>query len=250
MPVCFSMSTPPLPTNTPAAFDEYAAQYDAALAQGLAVSGESKEYFARGRVAWLARRLRELRPQLFDGDKAKSILDFGCGTGSATPFLLALLPAASVLGVDVSAASLDAAGREYSALCARFVTATEYSARADCELAFCNGVFHHIPLNERAGAARTVFDSLQPGGLFSFWENNPWNPGTRLVMKRCEFDRDAITLSPPVARRLLQDAGFEIVDTNFLFIFPRSLRALRPLEARAAGWPVGAQYQVLCRKPD
>ena len=33
------------------AFDEYADGYDAALTQGLSVSGEDKHYFARGRIA-------------------------------------------------------------------------------------------------------------------------------------------------------------------------------------------------------
>ena len=32
-------------------FDKYADDYDAALAEGLSVSGEDKDYFARGRVA-------------------------------------------------------------------------------------------------------------------------------------------------------------------------------------------------------
>ena len=41
-----------------AAFDQYAAEYDAALAQGLSVSGEDKEHFARERVSWLAARPR------------------------------------------------------------------------------------------------------------------------------------------------------------------------------------------------
>ena len=36
-------------------FDDYAGSYDAALNQGLALSGESKEYFAHERVRWLAR---------------------------------------------------------------------------------------------------------------------------------------------------------------------------------------------------
>lgn len=233
------------PDKNPAAFDEYAAQYDAALAQGLAVSGESKEYFAQHRAQWTGKLLREIAPEL----TASTILDFGYGTGSATPFLLEYLPVENVLGLDVSQASLDVARREYSALPARFVAAPEYSARADCELAFCNGVFHHIPIAERADAVKTVFDSLRPGGFFAFWENNPWNPGTRLVMKRCAFDRDAITLSPPQSRRLLRGAGFEIIETNFLFIFPNALRGLRPLEAKAARWPIGAQYLVLCRKP-
>ena len=41
-------------------FDAYAADYDAALAQGLAVSGEEKLYFAHGRLAWLAACLQQL----------------------------------------------------------------------------------------------------------------------------------------------------------------------------------------------
>src|SRR5262249_33285054 len=41
----------------PASFDGYAQNYDAALNQGLAVSGEDKGFFARGRIAWLARCL-------------------------------------------------------------------------------------------------------------------------------------------------------------------------------------------------
>ena len=235
-------------TEDVATFDEYATEYDAALAQGLAVSGESKEFFARGRIVWFARRLPEIAPNFARENAGATVFDFGCGTGSATPFLLELLPIENVLGVDVSMQSLVVARHDYAQLKARFMALSEYSPRGENALAFCNGVFHHIPPDERADAARTLFDALRPGGIFAFWENNPWNPGTRLVMKRCAFDRDAITLSPPQARTLLQNAGFEIVDTNFLFIFPRILSGLRPLEARAARWPLGAQYQVICRK--
>jgi hypothetical protein len=111
-------------------------------------------------------------------------------------------------------------------------------------------VFHHIPIDERAKAARYVFDKLKPGGLWAFWENNPWNPGTKVVMKRCPFDKDAQTLTARQARVLLQSAGFEIVRTDYLFIFPNILKSLRWIESRVARWPLGAQYQVLCRKPE
>ena len=77
---------------------------------------------------------------------------------------------------------------------------------------------------------------------------NPWNPGTRLVMRRIPFDRDAKLLSPPHARELLTRAGFNVLRTDFLFLFPRVLSALRPPEGRLARFPVGAQYMVLCRK--
>jgi hypothetical protein len=67
-------------------------------------------------------------------------------------------------------------------------------------------------------------------------------------MSRCAFDRDAILLSPPAAKALLRDGGFEILRTDFRFIFPRALRAFRKIEDLVYRVPLGTQYQVLCRK--
>jgi hypothetical protein len=105
-----------------------------------------------------------------------------------------------------------------------------------------------IESDQHAEALSYLHRSLSDGGYFGFWENNPWNPGTRLVMRRILFDRDARLLSPSAARTLLEHAGFEILGTDFLFIFPRVLAALRSLEARLTRIPAGAQYMVLCRK--
>jgi hypothetical protein len=112
---------------------------------------------------------------------------------------------------------------------------SEYQASGQTDLAYCNGVFHHIPL-------------ARAGGLFSFWENNPWSLTTRYVMSRCTFDRDAIMLSPPETRSLLRRGGFEVLRTDFRFIFPRKLRALRKIEDFVYRVPLGTQYQILCRK--
>lgn len=224
-------------------FDRYAADYDAALAQGISVSGEDKDFFARGRVAWLARCLRKISVQ------PKSVLDFGCGTGQSAPHLLNILGAEKVLGVDVSEGLLGVAQREHGSPRAKFLVLKNHQPAADFDLAFCNGVFHHIPLAERAAAINHVFRSLKPGGIFALWENNPWNPGTQYVMSRIPFDRDAIKLSPPVTRRLLRDGGFEILRTDSAFYFPRALGFLRGLEPLLAKIPLGAQYQVLARKP-
>ncbi len=223
-------------------FDEYAEDYDAALAEGLSVSGEDKDFFAHGRLAWTARCLGKQQ------GKIDSVLDYGCGTGSATPYLFDLLGAKSVLGLDISAKSLDVARREHASARARFLLFAEYQPAERVGMAFCNGVFHHIPVRERAAAVEYIYRSLRPGGLFAFWENNPWNPGTRYVMSRCPFDHDAVTLAPPEARRLLREGGFEIMRTDFMFIFPRILGWLRFLEPPLARLPLGAQYQVLCRK--
>jgi SAM-dependent methyltransferase len=225
-----------------AGFDSYAHDYDAALNRGLAVSGEGKEYFAQGRVEWLSRCLGHL------GFTARSVVDYGCGTGTAEPFLIRGLRAESVLGLDLSAKSLDVARETHSGLPVRYATTSEHVPDASIDLAYCNGVFHHVPPAERLAIAGYIADCLRPGGLFALWDNNPWNPGARLVMKRIPFDRDAVMLSAREARELVRGAGLEVVRTDHCFVFPRALRALRGIERHVAGLPLGAQFQVLARK--
>ncbi len=223
-------------------FDEYAEAYEQALSNAIAVSGEDREYFAEGRVAWLARCLREAK------ETPRTLLDFGCGDGATTPLLLAALKAESAVGIDVSAKSLEIARKRFATAQIKYELIGEFQASGEMDLAYCNGVFHHIPTAQRTEALRFVSGALRAGGLFSFWENNPWSLATRYVMSRCAFDRNAITLTPPGACSLLRAGGFEILRKDFRFIFPRALRALRKIEDFVYRVPLGAQYQILCRK--
>lgn len=240
--------TPPDNSSNPAGFDEYAATYEAALAQGLSASGEDSAYFARERIAWLARRLHQLTERGLWAGTPTVLLDFGCGTGSAAPFLRGTLHPATLVGVDVSARSLAVARQRHGGPGVHFCLPSEYPPTAQVDLAYCNGVFHHIPPNERAAALEFVHGCLRPGGVFALWENNPWNLGTRFVMSRIPFDRDAVTLAPPAARRLVQASGFELLGTDFLFVFPRALHRLRVWEPGLSRLPLGAQYLTLCRR--
>jgi SAM-dependent methyltransferase len=226
-----------------AAFDQYAACYDAALSKGISVSGESKDFFARGRVRWLKDKLNEM------GFRPRAVLDYGCGTGSATPHILSLLEPEILVGVDVSQDSIKIAEAEHRDERVSFFHTDAYTPGEKLELAYCNGVFHHIPVNKRAAATDYIYRSLMRGGLFAFWENNAWNPATRYVMSRCPFDDDAIPVAPTEARRMLRASGFEVLRTDFMFIFPRALRCLRGIEPHVARLPLGTQYQILCRKP-
>ncbi len=224
-------------------FSAWAEQYDDALHRGLSLSGERKEYFARGRIRWLKSQLdaRHFYP--------KSILDFGCGTGTSTPLLQEMFEAQEVVGVDVSDRSLEVARERNPGRGVVYENSLDREPAPRFDLAFCNGVFHHIPPAQRSQALSYIWQSLVPGGWLAFWENNPWNPGTRWVMSRIPFDRDAITLSPPEARHLLTECGFHHAQLRFLFIFPHLLRAFRFLEPYLARFPLGAQYQVLCQRP-
>jgi SAM-dependent methyltransferase len=227
----------------PSSFDTYADDYDAALARGISVSGEDKMYFARGRVDWTKKVLDKL------GEKPATIMDFGCGTGASIPLFLNWPGVTQVIGADVSAKSLDVAIATLASPRTQFHLMKDYQPQANVDLVFCNGVFHHIPPGERRDAMHYIHGCLKPGGLFALWENNPWNPGTRIVMSRIPFDRDAITLSPLEARRRVREAGFKLMRTDFRFYFPRMLKWFRPLEMLGVKFPVGSQYLVLGRKP-
>jgi len=225
-----------------AEFDNYAGNYDSALNRGLSLSGESKQYFAHERVRWLAARLSDL------GVKHQHVLDYGCGTGGTSSELLEQLGARMVVGVDASRESLNVARRAHSDPRLQFKNMSDIEPSGQFEVAYCNGVFHHVEPEQRLDALGYLYRSLSEGGYFGLWENNPWNPGTRLVMRRIPFDRDAKLLSPAHARRLLTRAGFDVLRTDFLFLFPRALSAFRPLEAWLTRVPAGAQYMILSRK--
>jgi SAM-dependent methyltransferase len=224
-----------------AQFDAYADDYEASLERGISLSGEDSSFFARGRVEWLGERLAQLAAP------SRTLLDYGCGTGSTAPLLLGLPGVQHVIGTDISTELLDVARRDHGSDRVRFV-ALDSPPVGQIDVAYCNGVLHHIVPAERAAALTYVRDALRPGGLFALWENNPWNPGTRAVMRRIPFDRDAQTLSAPEARWTLRAAGFELLRTDFVFIFPHALRALRGVERHFVRLPLGAQYLVLARR--
>jgi len=148
-------------------FDEYAAAYEEALSNAIAPSGEGREYFAEGRVAWLKRCLEQR------SETPKALLDFGCGDGATTPLLLKVLNAERAVGIDVSTKSLEIAQKQHAAERIRYESIDTFDGSGQIDLAYCNGVFHHILPAHRAQALLLVNRALRMGGLFAFWENNP-----------------------------------------------------------------------------
>jgi SAM-dependent methyltransferase len=225
-----------------AEFDRFANSYDQELAKSLAITGEDRGFYAQQRIDWTAECCARL------GFQPRRILDYGCGDGWNAPMLAAKFNAEHVMGVDISRASIAVARQANYGAGISFLCTQDWSPDGDIDLAFTNGVFHHIPPPEREHSLLAIRRALRPGGLFAFWENNPWNPGTQYVMSQCAFDRDAIKISPRAARRMLCRAGFKLLRTDSLFYFPRQLSFLRPAETWLRRLPFGGQYFVLCKK--
>jgi len=225
-----------------AEFDKSARNYEALFRPWLKIAGASREYFARSRVNWLSLLLRE---QEF---VPRRVMDFGCGTGMSLSLLADVFNAEEVTGLDTSEESLAVAREAVGSRPVRLATPASYLPQQDLDLVFCNGVFHHIPVEEQARAMNYVYRCLRPGGMFAMWENNPWNPVHAFAMKCSEIDENAVPLPPPGSRRLVQAQRFRLIRTDYLFFFPGYLGWLQPLEKWLTKMPLGAQYQVLARK--
>ena len=214
-------------------------EYDAMLGRGLRLTGEDKTYFVQGRLALLSDALP-------DDFRPVSILDFGCGTGQTSAALATAFPGSRVTGVDTAGRAIEYASTNHSGPSVSFCEVADLGENDAFDLCYVNGVFHHIPPRLRGEALGLVGGALRPGGMLALFENNPWNPGTRLVMRRIPFDRDADPISPRGARRLLEANGFHVNGAaRHLFFFPAALRTLRRMEPFLTSIPFGGQYLFL-----
>ena len=146
-------------------FDKVAGNYEAELNRGLKLTGESQAFYAESRMRWVARRLAQR------------------GFSPVPPWILVVARAAPchffsitwalnrVIATDLSTASLDEARRQHPKLNVEFQDLNDSKAAGNLDLAFCNGVFHHIPLAQRLGSGvDKMYDALRPGGWLAFWE--------------------------------------------------------------------------------
>ena len=200
--------------------------------------GENLDYFARYKIT-------DIKHALFrsEGNPVRDILDFGCGVGASLPHWRGEFPEAELIAADVSADSLAELQRVHGPcrtllLGSNLIPLPDQSV--DVVMAAC--VFHHIRPADRCACLREIHRVLRPGGSCFIFEHNPWNPLTRYIVNRCEFDRDAQLLLPGETRRLLAQAGFFRHRTRHRVFFPGFLHRLRPWEYWLGRVPLGGQY--------
>lgn len=226
----------------PMSLDHLHKSYDCMLNDGLKISGYDKNYFAQGRI-------HTLKQSLIKG-KIESILDFGCGEGDSTPILREYFPEAHLIGTDISDDFLHHATLKYATNDSQLhFIKPERLQNSSFDLCYCNGVFHHIHPDLRAETLERIHQYLKLGGKFALFENNPFNPGVHIIMKRIEFDRDSVLLTMRETGRMIRKAGFRHVRKPIsLFFFPAFLKALRPIEKHLSRLPFGAQFCILATK--
>jgi ubiquinone/menaquinone biosynthesis C-methylase UbiE len=222
-----------------AEFDQYAESYKAMLNESLATVGGLNDYYLSKKVEFVIRK--------FDNTSPERILDFGCGVGAVSAMLKGAYTSAEVIGADISENSLDIARSNCSDVSFENLTDQNFveSNKGSFDLIFIANVFHHIPLPDRGYALSLLKRLLAAKGKIFFFEHNPCNPATRWVVHKCEFDKDAILLTPKLSRSLFASAGFRIEDVSYILFFPPQLGFLTGFEKVIEKVPMGAQYCVI-----
>jgi 2-polyprenyl-3-methyl-5-hydroxy-6-metoxy-1,4-benzoquinol methylase len=192
-------------------------------------------------------------------DRAIQMLDVGCGTGSLVFLLARALPAASVVGIDVSAMNIRAAETERAALDeptksrVRFEEA-DYVARTAtaADAVTSDGVLHLIPGDTRELFRKLAAD-VRPGGVLVI--DMPYDCGYNYafaIVRRCLrllrsrwLDAVILRLARMVHAKEMSDEGLR-ERLPYMYLPPQRLagRSLRETIAPSVGLRLVTRYPM------
>lgn len=219
-------------------FDKFANRYDKVLSESIPLGMDEDGYFAEYKIAYVS--------HLLAGKEVSRILDFGCGAGRSLAYLAKYFPDATLVGFDLSEASLSVAKARYPD--AALYSDWTFVAGMRFDLIFAANVFHHISLPVQLPELLKCKEVMATNAEMIVFEHNPINPATRWVFEHCPFDVDAEMIRKKDMILLSSSAGLRVVEAGYALFFPRQLRALRFFEPYLSWLPLGAQYYVRLEK--
>ena len=198
------------------------------------------------------RRLALMEPMLPRSSLASNCLEVGCGTGEVSRWLL---PRVGKLTVsDISAVLAESVAEQLH--CEAVATDACQLDLADesFDLVVSSECIEHTP--DPRGAIREMVRVLKPGGaLVLTTPNKIWYPVLLLAQKLGlrKFQGNEIWLFPATARRLLCEAGCEVLALGGCHLFPWQLPGSRWFLRwfdRAGGllYPVMINFGIAARK--
>ena len=226
----------------PAEFDRYAQNYNELLRDPVRDHfARNSNFFHRRKWILIADFLR--RQKLSPGKQAW--LDVGCGKGELLNWGRSHF--GRVVGCDSSREMVrNAEGIEVHLQEAPDVLPFP-EASFDFATAVC--VFHHVVEIHRLPLTREIHRVLRPNGTFCMIEHNPFNPLTRLIVRRSALDTDAHLLSARQARRYADRTGLRHVESQyFLYLPEKYYERMGRLEWLLKTLPLGGQYAMFAQK--
>lgn len=220
--------------RTQAEFDAFASTYQEYLNHSVRISGDTSDYFAGYKAAYIVRNLAP------SGGK---VLDYGCGIGLLASHLKSSFPNVQIDGFDISQ---DCVNQIDQRLAQQGVFTSNLNETANSyDVVVLSNVLHHVKPAERRNLILQIKSRLAKNGKLVVFEHNPINPLTRWAVSQCVFDQDAILLSGWDMLSCMRDAGLRVLRHDYVVFFPRYFAWLRPLEPFLRWCPMGAQRAVI-----
>jgi 2-polyprenyl-3-methyl-5-hydroxy-6-metoxy-1,4-benzoquinol methylase len=221
-------------------FDAFASSYQEYLNHSVRISGDTSDYFAAYKAAFIARKL---------APKGGKLLDYGCGIGLLAGHLNRRFSNVQIDGFDVSQ---DCIGQIDKSLAQQGVFTSDLKvAGHDYDVIVVANVLHHVKPENRADLLLDIRSRLADNGKLIIFEHNPINPLTRWAVSQCVFDEGAILLTSREMLRDLRAARLRVLTRDYVVFFPRYFAWLRFFEPFLRWCPFGAQYAVIAgRVPD
>jgi len=218
--------------------------YRQELDRALAFTGAGHELPARARADQLIR----IATRYLGEPATLDALDVGCGIGLTDREFRGRL--GSLAGTDVSEAALETAARENPDV--RYVRAERDRLPFEdgtFDFVFASSVVQIVPSADRPRFVSELARVTRPGGLAVVVEHNPYNPATRLVVRRFRSDEPIVMLPARETKRLLSSNGLVPVESGFFLLAPSRGTRLLWVERRLRRLPLAAQYYVAARNP-
>jgi SAM-dependent methyltransferase len=223
-------------------YDEYRDRYAEDLDSALRFSGKDHEFFTRRK----ADELFTFAERYVGPSHTLNVLDVGCGIGLTDAFLAGRF--ASVTGVDVGAGVLErAAARNPDAHYELYDGERLPMTDETFDVTFCASVVQVLPPERRSGFVDELRRVTGGRGIVVVFEHNPYNPLTRLAVRRFSLGDDVQMLPARHLVDLVERAGLAVLERAYILLLPSESRVARSVERRVERLPLGAQYVVVAR---
>lgn len=221
-------------------FDEFAKDYRDTHDKSVEMSGADSEYFSEYKIIELLTHEYATKPL--------KILDFGCGDGNSSKYMLKYFPKATIYGIDVSEKSI----KEASQKGLKNITFKSFDGAKipfsdnEFDVVFTSMVFHHIEHTLHQGVLKEIYRVLKIGGRFYNFEHNTNNPLTRKIVNECPFDEEAVLLKPSYHKTIISNSGLNLEKLSYTLFLPRHkfFKPFLPIEKLLSWCPIGAQYYI------
>jgi len=226
--------------NSDVKFDDYVDNYQQKIQESIDFAGQDADFFIQVKADMV---LGLVKKYCCNSDTA-DVLDIGCGVGHVDSYLSSKIKKLNGVDIEegvVSKAKVNNPGVNYIKYDGDHLPFEDNSM----DFAFAINVMHHVPPSGWQNFTNEMRRVLRPGGAAAVFEHNPYNPLTRRVVSKCEFDRDAVLLSHNKISNLLKASGLALAEDPYILFFPFKGGIFRFIEKGLKWIPLGAQQLVV-----